>query len=66
MDDSQIAGRYRAGRRGSKSLDDRSVGAICRQLCQRQLQRLTEELPTHYRDVIEGYFRQLAKDRTSR
>ena len=29
---------------------------------QEALQRLTEELPSHYREVIEGYFRQLAKD----
>ena len=31
---------------------------------QEALQRLTEELPSHYREVIEGYFRQLAKDRS--
>ncbi len=28
---------------------------------QQALQRLTEELPSHYRGVIEGYFRRLAK-----
>lgn len=30
---------------------------------QESLQRMTEKLPSHYRSVIEGYFRQLAKDR---
>jgi hypothetical protein len=30
---------------------------------QEALQQITEKLPSHYRDVIESYFRQLAKDR---
>lgn len=30
---------------------------------QASLQRLTQELPSHYREIIEGYFRQLAKEK---
>ncbi len=30
---------------------------------QASLQRMTQELPSHYREVIEGYFRQLAKEK---
>lgn len=65
MDESQIAG----GPKGSGDVDPKKReersgwGNLPPAQRQEALQRLTEELPTHYRDVIEGYFRQLAKDR---
>lgn len=65
MEDSQAAGG--AGGPGDVDRRDNGKRAGWGNLppAQRQesLQRLTEELPSHYRDVIEGYFRQLAKDR---
>jgi|694.fasta_scaffold00028_117 hypothetical protein len=65
MDDSRIAGTSGPGDVDQKQLDDRSAwGNLPPAQRQEALQRLTEELPTHYRDVIEGYFRQLAKDRS--
>ncbi len=63
MDDSQIAGG-----RGPGDVDNRDNGEragwgnLPPAQRQESLQRLTEELPTHYREVIEGYFRQLAKE----
>lgn len=64
MDDSQIAGGSGPGDVDPKKMEDRGGwGNLPPAQRQEALQRLTEELPTHYRDVIEGYFRQLAKDR---
>ncbi|MFO0940317.1 MAG: hypothetical protein U0930_06065 [Pirellulales bacterium] len=65
MDESQIAGGPKgAGDVDQKKLEQRSGwGNLPPAQRQEALQRLTEELPTHYRDVIEGYFRQLAKER---
>ena len=65
MEESRIAG----GPKGSGDIDPKDLekragwGNLPPAQRQEALQRLTEELPTHYRDVIEGYFRQLAKDR---
>jgi hypothetical protein len=64
LDESQIAGGTGPGDVDQKKLEQRSGwGNLPPAQRQEALQRLTEELPTHYRDVIEGYFRQLAKDR---
>lgn len=65
MEESQIAGGPKgAGDVDKKKIEERSGwGNLPPAQRQEALQRLTEELPTHYRDVIEGYFRQLAKDR---
>jgi hypothetical protein len=63
MDETQVAGGSGPGDVDPKKLGDRSGwGNLPPAERQAALQRLTEELPSHYRDVIEGYFRQLAKD----
>ncbi len=64
MDESQVAGGSGPGDVDKKELGDRAGwGNLPPAQRQEALQRLTEELPSHYREVIEGYFRQLAKDR---
>jgi hypothetical protein len=63
MEDSQIAGGKGPGDVDPKKIGDRAGwGNLPPAQRQEALQRLTEELPSHYREVIEGYFRQLAKD----
>jgi hypothetical protein len=63
MDDSRAAGASGPGDVDEKKLDDRyEWGNLPAAERQESLQRLTEDLPSHYRDVIEGYFRQVAKD----
>ena len=63
MDESQIAGGKGPGDVDQKKIGDRAGwGNLPPAQRQEALQRLTEELPSHYREVIEGYFRQLAKD----
>lgn len=63
MEDSQIAGGKGPGDVDQKKIGDRAGwGNLPPAQRQEALQRLTEELPSHYREVIEGYFRQLAKD----
>lgn len=64
MEDSQIAGGGSSqGNVDQKDVGNRSGwGNLPPAQRQEALQRLTEELPSHYREVIEGYFRQLAKD----
>ncbi len=66
MDESQrAAGGKGPGDVDQKKIGDRSGwGNLPPAQRQEALQRLTEELPSHYREVIEGYFRQLAKDNT--
>jgi hypothetical protein len=65
MDDSQIAGGNGPGDVDRKNSGERSGwGNLPPAERQEALQRLTEELPSHYREVIEGYFRQLAKERS--
>jgi hypothetical protein len=65
LDESRVAGGPKgAGDVDPKKLEQRfDWGNLPPAQRQEALQRLTEELPTHYRDVIEGYFRQLAKDK---
>lgn len=64
MDDSQIAGGSGPGDVDPKQFQNQSAwGNLPPAQRQEALQRMTEELPSHYRDVIEGYFRRLAKDR---
>ncbi len=64
MQDSQIAGGSGPGDVDQKDVGNRAGwGNLPPAERQQALQRLTEELPSHYREVIEGYFRQLAKDR---
>ncbi len=63
MEASQIAGGKGPGDVDQKKVGDRAGwGNLPPAQRQEALQRLTEELPSHYREVIEGYFRQLAKD----
>lgn len=64
MEDSQSAGGGKGpGDVDQKNIGDRSGwGNLPPAQRQESLQRLTEDLPSHYREVIEGYFRQLAKD----
>ncbi|MFK7736141.1 MAG: hypothetical protein AB8B50_08945 [Pirellulaceae bacterium] len=62
MQDSEIADQNGPGDVDKKDQGERSGwGNLPPAERQESLQRLTEELPTHYRDVIEGYFRQLSK-----
>lgn len=64
MDSSQIAGGRGAGDVDNRDNGDRAGwGNLPPAQRQESLQRLTEELPSHYREVIEGYFRQLAKEK---
>lgn len=64
MDSSQIAGGGGPGDVENKDAGDRAGwGNLPPAERQQALQRLTEELPSHYREVIEGYFRQLAKEK---
>lgn len=63
MEDSNIAGQSGPGDVDNKDVGSRSGwGNLPPAQRQESLQRLTDELPSHYRDVIEGYFRQLAKE----
>lgn len=63
MDASQIAGGSGPGDVDNRDNGDRAGwGNLPPAQRQESLQRLTEELPSHYREVIEGYFRQLAKE----
>ncbi len=65
MQESQIAGGTGPGDVEQKEVGNRAGwGNLPPAERQEALQRLTEELPSHYREVIEGYFRQLAKDRS--
>lgn len=64
MEDSQIAGGQGPGDVDKRDNGQRSGwGNLPPAQRQESLQRLTEELPSHYREVIEGYFRQLAKEK---
>jgi hypothetical protein len=66
MEDSQAAGGSGPGDVDAKDIGERAGwGNLPPAQRQEALQRLTEELPSHYREVIEGYFRQLAKDRNA-
>lgn len=68
MDDSKIAG----GTGGPGDVDQKDAGKrdgwgnLPPAERQASLQRMTQELPSHYREIIEGYFRQLAKDKSNK
>lgn len=64
MDDSKIAGGRGPGDVEEKADEEERAewGNLPPAERQESLQRLTESLPSHYRDVIEGYFRRVAKD----
>ncbi|MCC6509675.1 MAG: hypothetical protein IT423_11240 [Pirellulaceae bacterium] len=65
MQDTQLAG----GPPGAGDVDQKNIGKrdgwgnLPPAERQASLQRMTQELPSHYREVIEGYFRQLAKEK---
>ena len=64
MDESQNAGQSGPGDVDKKKKGDRAGwGNLPPAQRKEALQRLTEDLPSHYRDVIEGYFRQLSQDK---
>ena len=64
MEDSQIAGGGGPGDVDQKDIGKRdNWGNLPPAERQASLQRMTQELPSHYREVIEGYFRQLSKDK---
>lgn len=64
MDDSRIAGASGAGNVGKKEhdMEDR-WGNLPAAERKEALQKISRDLPTHYRDAIEAYFRKRATDR---
>ncbi len=61
MDESQIAGGSGPGDVDSKTLKDRQGwGDLPPAQRQEALQNITKDLPSHYREVIEAYFKRLA------
>ncbi len=63
MEDSQIAGGTGPGDVDKKEMEQRAGwGNLPAAERQEALQRLTQDLPSHYRGLIQGYFRQLAKE----
>lgn len=62
--ESGIGGETGPGDVDNKDVGDRSGWGNLPPAKRREaLQRLSEQLPSHYRNVIEGYFRKLANDR---
>lgn len=65
MSDSFQAGGKGPGEVAPKTLGDHKAwGNLPPKEREEALQQLSKELPAHYRDVIEEYFRRLAKERT--
>jgi hypothetical protein len=63
MDDSRIAGASGAGDVDRKSIEERDGwGNLPPAERQQALQQISRDLPTHYREAIEAYFRKLATD----
>ena len=63
MQDSQIAGGGGNGDVDRKKIDDRDGwGNLPPAERQQALQQISRDLPTHYREAIEAYFRKLATD----
>lgn len=61
MEDSRIAGANGQGDVDRKSIDDRAGwGNLPPAQRQESIQQISRDLPTHYRDAIEAYFRKLA------
>ncbi len=64
MQDSQIGGASGNGDVDRKNLDDRDGwGNLPPAERQQALQQISRDLPTHYREAIEAYFRKLATDK---
>ncbi len=64
MDDSRIAGGSGPGNVDQKDIGKRSGwGNLPPAERRESLQRMTLELPSHYREVIESYFRELSKEK---
>ena len=65
MKDSEIAGTSGQGGVDQKNIsgNSKSWGNMPPKERQEALQKLTKELPSHYREVIEGYFRKLAEQK---
>ena len=65
----QEQSRLAGGPPGSGDVDQKDIGKrdgwgnLPPAERQASLQRMAQELPSHYREVIEGYFRQLAKEK---
>lgn len=63
MQDSQIAGGSGAGDVDRKKLDDeRKWGDLPPAEREQALQKIGQQLPSHYREVIEGYFRKISSE----
>lgn len=61
MDDSRIAGANGQGDADRKKIDDQNGwGNLPPAERQESLQQISRDLPTHYREAIEAYFRKLA------
>jgi TolA-binding protein len=61
MDDSRIAGANGQGDVDRKKIDDQNGwGNLPPAERQESLQQISRDLPTHYREAIEAYFRKLA------
>ena len=63
MDDSQIAGGNGAGDVDRKHLEERKWGDLPAADRQEALQKISQDLPTHYREAIDAYFRKLATEK---
>ncbi|WP_390620636.1 hypothetical protein [Neorhodopirellula pilleata] len=63
MEDSRIAGASGEGDADRKTLDDKGGwGNLPPAERQESLQQISRDLPTHYREAIEAYFRKMATD----
>lgn len=63
MDDSQVAGASGDGDVDRKDLGNRSGwGNLPPAERQEALQQISRDLPTHYREAIEAYFRKMATE----
>ena len=63
MNESQIAGGGANGDVDRKNIEDRDGwGKLPPAERQQALQQISRDLPTHYREAIEAYFRKLATD----
>ncbi|MEO1619374.1 MAG: hypothetical protein AAFV88_26315, partial [Planctomycetota bacterium] len=64
MDDSRVAGANGQGNVKKKDIgDDPGWGNLPPAERKETLQKISRDLPTHYRDAIEAYFRKRATDR---
>ncbi|TWU02979.1 hypothetical protein [Stieleria varia] len=63
MQDSQIAGGSGNGNVDKKKFDEEAWGNLPPAERKEALQQISRDLPTHYRDAIEAYFRKLATDK---